>query len=84
MAATSSFDSNPPRPRRAGRRTLRNEDDGIYRESGGQTLVVPTAEGEGYHVSFAVGVDRGAPAVPAGGGPGGPPPRRPDTPLPGR
>lgn len=67
-----------------GRRTLRNEDDGIYRESGGQTLVVPTAEGEGYHVSFAVGVDRGAPAAPAGGAPGGPPPRRPGNPPPGR
>jgi protocatechuate 3,4-dioxygenase beta subunit len=55
-----------------GRRTLLNEDDGIYRQSGGQTLVVPTAEDDGYRVSFAVGVDRSAPAAPPGGGPGGP------------
>ncbi len=67
-----------------GWRTLRNEDDGIYRESGGQTLVVPTVEDDGYRVSVAVGVDRGAPTAPVGGGPGGPLPRGPDNPPSGR
>jgi protocatechuate 3,4-dioxygenase beta subunit len=39
-----------------GIRTLRNDGDGIYRQSGGQTLVAVTPTADGYAGTFAIGV----------------------------
>lgn len=55
-----------------GQRTLLNDGDSIFRQSGGQLTLQTTAEGDGYAATFDVGVDLSAPASPAGGGPGGP------------
>ncbi len=39
-----------------GRRTVRNEDDFIYQESGGQLTLVVTPTGEGYTANFDIGL----------------------------
>lgn len=39
-----------------GRRTVRNDDDFIYRESGGQLMLVVTPTGEGYTANFDIGM----------------------------
>lgn len=39
-----------------GRRTVRNEDDFIYRESGGQLTLTVTPMGEGYAATFDIGL----------------------------
>lgn len=69
-----------------GKRELRNADDGIYRESGGQLLLSPSTSAGGYAATFGIGLDlsdakAGAPdggraGGPRGGRPGGPPPPR--------
>jgi hypothetical protein len=39
-----------------GRRTMRNEQDGIFRVDGGQLLLPLTKEGTGYAGTFAIGL----------------------------
>lgn len=41
-----------------GRRIVRNEDDLIYRESGGQLTLSVTPMGEGYAAKFDIGLQR--------------------------
>jgi protocatechuate 3,4-dioxygenase beta subunit len=63
-----------------GQRDLRNENDGIYRQSGGALLVAAESEGQGYRATFDVGLDLSDAQIGRadrmGRGPGGPPPRR--------
>jgi hypothetical protein len=43
-----------------GQRNMRNDRDGIYRQSGSQTVLQLAPDGDGYAGTFAVGLDRGA------------------------
>ncbi len=54
-ALTDQVHAQPPYVAK-GYRTLKNEGDGIYQQSGGQTLLAVTKQGDGYAATFDTGL----------------------------